>query len=234
MNKDILHKKLITICQANQDHYGLGINPSEFLNWYDSLSKEEKDILIDIILENFTGYRYVSVSRYVKSEKILKYVVDFLNDAIRKKRIKDICPIHFSTLLDYETNNEVKDIIVYFMDKVDNLDLDPTVKWDPLMVLCSKHPELIEKYLPRLKEIYHCYGNSMIIGAYSGLINLHRQNFPEVFMRITKDLTEKETNRILETLPVIFSNGKYDDIKDEIYRKLEELLNKKIDRSLKY
>ena len=118
------------------------------------------------------------------------------------------------------------------MDNLSFINLSPVVKWDPLQVISKKYPEFIEKYLPSIKEIYHCYGNSMIIDVYGGLINLHKQNFPEVFMKISKDLTEKEINRVLQNLPVIFSSGKYNDIKDEIYTKLERLLNREISRKI--
>lgn len=233
MNKEALHNHIIKIVEDSQDHYNMGINPSQFITWYTLLSSQEKDIVADIVIENLSKYHFVCISSYVKSEKIFKYAIDFINESIKHNKANNICPVHFSILLGYPPSDKEKSIILYLIDHKESIALTEYVKNYPLKMLSKKYPEYLEKCLPKFKAIYSSYGNSSIIDVYSGLIELHKENFPEVFFKISKNLTEKEIDRVLENLPVIFSDCKHDNIKEEIYTKLEKLFGKSISRKIK-
>lgn len=233
MNKEQLLKEFVKIygqAKGINDWFG---SPVDLLIWYENLSSSEKEEFVNHIIEEFDNLLYSSAASHIKSEKIFKYAINHIKKSIKEGKVNEIRPVHFSILLKYTQNDDEKNTILSLMENKTLLDSNQYIRTYPLKILSAKYPEYLEKYLHKFKEIYASYGNSSIIDVYSGLIILHKENFPEVFFKISKNLTEKEIDRVLENLPVIFSDCKHDNIKEEVYMSLEKLFGKSISRKIK-
>lgn len=230
MDKNLLHKQFISICSESQDHHGMGINSDKFVNWYNSLNDCDKEIFESLMIENLNDYYFICCSNHINSKKIQEYVIKLFKDVLKNKNYKDLMPHHFSILSHYKNTDDIKKIALSLLEERDKL--GTVIKWRPLKLICEKYPETIESVLPTLKEIYYHPNLAAIIPVYDGLISFYKGDFPNVFLQASKNLTNEESETILNKFPFIFSGGKYDDIKEEIYTKLEQLLHRNLSRKL--